>query len=79
MPTPSPTVLASLADITPEWIAERREIIHRDGYAVRAGRGTIEVKSLHTNEWLVLQLPHNARCFADDADRAAVLTQLIRP
>lgn len=75
-----------------EWIASRREIIARDGYAVRAGAGarghTIEIKSLtphdllaaddplRTNVWCVLALPDGAREFAHACDRDAVLGRL---
>lgn len=64
--------------ITPEWIAERREIVGRDGFALRAGdrRATIEVKSLVTNEWCVLTLPGGAQEFASPYTRDAVLLEL---
>ena len=74
------------------WLEERRVIIARGGYAVRAGAGvrghTIEVKSLtphdqlaaedplRTNVWCVLALPEGAREFADARDRDAVLRRL---
>lgn len=75
-----------------EWIASRREIIARDGYALRAGAGarghTIEIKSLtpheqlaaedplRTNVWCVLALPDGAREFAQRSERDAVLGRL---
>ncbi len=68
----------ALDQISPEWIADRREIIVRDGYATRAGEGaSIEIKSLRTNEWLYLVLPGGARDFVCEATRDAVLRQLL--
>lgn len=63
---------------TREWIAERREIVEREGYALRAGpaRLTIEVKSLITNEWCVLRLPGDLEDFAEALTRDAVLLEL---
>lgn len=70
-----------------EWIAVRREIILRVGYAVRAGEGgvdlagapyTIEVKSLTTNEWWRLMLPNDGTEFAHAAERDAVLQLLLQ-
>jgi hypothetical protein len=59
------------------WIAERREVIQREGYALRAGAGaSIEIKSLTTNEWLRLALPDKAPAFTTEAERDAVLAQL---
>lgn len=70
--------------ITPEWIELRREIIAREGHAVRAGEVgvgqagpyTIELKSLRTNEWGRIMLPGGATAFTSAADRDAVLRQL---
>jgi len=65
------------ADLPPEWIAERRAIVVRDGHATRAGRGgSIEVQSINTGAWLVLQLPDKATQFTTAEDRDAVLRQL---
>lgn len=70
----------TLEQIPPEWIAERREIVVRDGFALRAALGpvgfTIEVKSLVTNQWMRLALPGNATEFAVEAERDAVLRAL---
>lgn len=71
----------TLAEISAEWLAARREVIVRDGYALRAGAaGSIEIKSLTTNEWLRLALPGDTGAvvstFATVADRDAVLRQL---
>lgn len=69
--------VVTAADLSPDWISDRREIAQRDGHALRAGHGnTIEVQSINTGEWLTLQLPDNARDFATAADRDAVLRQL---
>lgn len=59
------------------WIEERREVIQREGYALRAGAGaTIEIKSLHTNEWLRLPLPDKAPAFTTEAERDGVMGEL---
>lgn len=75
--------MSKIAPVTPdqisaEWLAERREIVARDGYALRAGehRATIEVKSLVTNEWCLLTLPGGALEFASPLTRDAVLLEL---
>ena len=65
-------------DQLPEgWIEERREVIQREGYALRAGEGaTIEIKSLTTNEWLRLALLDKATAFTTEAERDVVLELL---
>ncbi len=82
MKTPDPI---TVEQITPEWIALRREVIVRDGYAVRAGEVgvdlsgepfTIELKSLTTNQWGAIVLPGGAIAFTTAADRDAVLRKL---
>jgi hypothetical protein len=72
------SVPVTLAEITPEWIAERREIIVRDGFATRgrAETRTIEVKSLTLDIWFRLTLPNGGYEFATAADRDAVLKQI---
>ena len=76
---------ATLAQCDQEWIAVRRGVIVRDGYATRAGEVgvdlagapfTIELKSLTTNEWSRLMLPGETTVFATAADRDAVLKRL---
>ena len=68
------------AECDGDWIRDRREVIRRDGYALRAGTAeagpTIEIKSLTTNEWLFLMLPNEATCFVAAVDRDAVLDLL---
>lgn len=73
----APNAIAA-AQLPEGWIAERRELIVRDGYATRAGENacTIEIKSLTTNEWLLLMLPGGALSFTTAEDRDAVLRQL---
>jgi hypothetical protein len=70
----------TFAELAPEWFAERREIVQRDGYALRgapcAGGHTIEVKSLTTNEWQPLGWHAGALCFATAAERDAALGKL---
>ncbi len=77
MTTPAPIALAALP---PEWLAERREIIARDGVAVRAGLGPwIEVQSINTGAWLKLALPGGAVEFMTFAERDAALAELHAP
>jgi len=82
MKTPAPI---TIAEITSEWTELRREVIRREGYALRAGQfGTdlagepfsIELKSLTTNDWGAIVLPGGALAFTTAADRDAVLKQL---
>lgn len=72
------TVDAIARDQLPEgWIEARREVIQREGYALRAGDGaTIEIKSLTTNEWLRLALLDKATAFTTEAERDVVLELL---
>lgn len=75
----APAVI-SREQFTPEWIALVREIVVREGRALRAAVGpigpTIEVKSLVTNEWHPLLLEGSVRAFATPDDRDAVLRAL---
>ena len=71
----------TLADIEPEWIALRQEIIARDNVALRgepatAGRFKIEAKGLTSNEWHILCLPGGATAFKSASDRDTVLEKL---
>ena len=66
------------ADVSASWISTRREVIVRDGFALRGGPGcTIEIKSLTTNEWHWLTLPGGAIAFTTEGDRGAVLARLM--
>ena len=75
---PEPITLAQLPE---DWIEERREVIARVGYPVRAhvnGSFNIETQSLQTGEWLLMGLPLNAPGFDSAATRDAVLSMLWR-
>ncbi len=76
-----PIAPITLADLPDDWIEERREIIAREGNAVRACASSlnIEVKSLRENRWLRLPLPCKAPSFSAAADRDFVLDEIIRP
>lgn len=74
----APSLQARLTDIPADWPATVREIAQRDGQPVRAGAcNSIEVKSLTTNQWHALQLPNGAKSFATEADRDAILSQIV--
>ena len=66
------------ADVPPEWIAVVREIIQREGRALRgpADRAIIESKCLRTNAWRPVLLFSSAAAFSTTADRDAVLKQI---
>lgn len=67
----------TITDLPEGWIDERRTIAQRDGHAIRAGRGrTIEVQSIRTGDWHPLALPNNAKRFAFELERNAVLAAL---
>lgn len=81
----------TLAQVPPDWIALRREILAREGRVVRAGEGnTIEAKSTRTlgviedrpvesNEWFYITLPTGAFAFQHTLERDAVLHALTQP
>lgn len=74
--TPKP---ATADDVPAKWIAQVREIIQRDGQALRAGfpACTIEAQNInHPEAWQPLNLPANTAVFATEADRDAVLRAL---
>lgn len=71
---------STAADLKPEWIAQVRGIIQRDGHAVRAGFPaiTIEVQNINQPEvWQPLNLQTNTCHFATEKDRDEVLDLLI--
>lgn len=74
--TPKPKV--SSADIPREWIDIVREIVHREGRALRGPleRATIEVKSLRDNSWSPLMLFSSVMEFSTIEDRDMVLQQI---
>ncbi len=71
---------ASAADVSDDWCDKVREILRRDGYAVRGRSDTvmIEVKSLTTNAWHSLSLPTGATSFISLGDRDIVLAKITR-
>lgn len=70
--------LATAADATDAWIAQRREIIERDGHAIRAGAGLwIELQHHDSPEvWKPINTPTGGQLYATAADRDAVLRRL---
>lgn len=67
------------AEAIPEdWPAIVREIVQRDGYAIRAKADTasIEVKSLRTNRWLPLFLPGSGTVFESLILRDEILRKI---
>lgn len=70
--------------VSPEWLAERREVIVREGFALRAApiAARIEIKTQRAepatppNTWVALTLPGGSLDFLKLADRDAVLRQL---
>ncbi|MDF3059398.1 MAG: hypothetical protein K0R17_3613 [Rariglobus sp.] len=65
----------------PEWTEYMRELIQREGRAVRAatGNNTIEAKSLTENDWFSLPLPNGEPHFATTAERDQALTRIQTP
>jgi hypothetical protein len=76
----TPSIKPSLAEEIPAaWIAQVREVILRDGCAIRAGFPdlTIEVQLINRPEtWQPLNLSTNTCHFATEQDRDAVLKML---
>jgi len=68
----------ALAALPATWPATVREIVQREGAAMRAGAGaSIEVQSINTGEFMPLLLPGGAMEFATAAERDAVLAQIV--
>lgn len=66
------------SDFTPEWIADVRIIIARDGHKLRAGFPVcIEVKG--PRDWQPLMLPTSGIEFEGKRARDAVLRRLVEP
>lgn len=66
----------------PEWADYMRELVQREGRAVRAGAGntTIEAKSLTTDHWYSLPLPPDGKpFFTTTAERDAALARIQTP
>lgn len=73
-PKAPPVALASLPD---DWIETVREIVRRDGVAVRAGFGAcIEVQSINTGEFYPLLLPGGGVAFASAGERDEALARI---
>ena len=69
----------AFAELTAEWLEERREVIARDGYALREGPAfTVEIKSLTNNRWLTLPLPGKAVGFVNVEELRLALAALQR-
>ena len=71
---------ARAADLTEVWIAQVRDVIARDGHAVRGGFPaiTIEVQNInHPETWQPLNLQTNTTIFATEQDRDLILEQLV--
>ncbi len=69
---------ASADDIPEGWADIVREIVRRDGNAVRAS-GTspiIEIKSLTTNKWCALGLPGGGTTFVNFDQRNIILRRI---
>lgn len=70
---------ARAEDLTAAWIVQVREVIARDGHALRGGfpAFTIEVQnSNHPEVWQPLNLQTNTALFATENDRDLVLDRL---
>jgi len=70
-----PKRVATESDFTPEWIANVRGVIQRDGHKLRAGfPACIDV--LGPNGWQPLNLPTNGIEFTGKRDRDVILRKL---
>lgn len=70
--------LASIADITPEWIGAVASALAREGQAYDIGPDalTIVVQSINTGRWLELNLPTNGAHFATCEDARATYSAI---
>ena len=67
-----------MADFSPAWIAQVREVIKRDGHKLRGGfPACIEI--MGPRGWQPLMLPTNGIEFEGKRDRDAVLKALTAP
>ncbi len=66
------------AGVPAAWIALVREVVQRDGHAVKAGdvACTIDVQSISDGIFRPLQLPGDGIAFTSAAERDAVLNQI---
>ncbi len=72
----------TLAEVTEEWLAERREIVVSGGFKLRPGVTlTIEVESMPRGkeraQWCLLTLPNHGHFFDCAATRDEVLRRLL--
>ncbi len=76
----------ALAEVPPAWLHLRRELVLREGNALRAGpNNTIEAKTLRpdaaravgVNEWRLIRAPGEGIGYASAEDRDAVLEMLL--
>lgn len=73
MISPPPTTSAQIPE---EWIATVREILIREGRAIRANGPQIEIKSLHDNSWRPLMLFGSGTTFTSTEERDLVVRRL---
>lgn len=69
-------VPVTIAELPESWITEKREIIARDGYAVRRNGRTLEARSLRTDTWHPIGAHHGAAQFPTEQEAELVLQQL---
>lgn len=70
---------ATVADLSPGWLAQVRGVVVREGRALRAGFPdiTIEVQNINApDSWQPLNLQTNTIHFARDRDRDQILAIL---
>lgn len=70
---------ATAADLPPWWLRQVREVVVREGHAIRAGFPaiTIEVQNINRPEvWQPLNLQTNTHLFVTEQDRDAILAIL---
>lgn len=71
---------AARADFTPEWLRLRREIVLRDGHALRLAAAPalrIEVQDINRGTWHPLTLPGDVLDFDAEATRDEIYNTLV--
>lgn len=70
--------LATVADITPEWIEAVASALARDGqaYDLTTDGLSIQIQSINTGHWMPLNLPTNGHLFATQQDARATYTAI---
>lgn len=67
-------------NIPGEWIEIVREIVQREGRAVKAGnKNAILIQNIQTGRWGALSLPDGGTAFARSIERDAVIERLQKP